>query len=116
MHAANALKALADPTVDDGHVAVALDFSGVFAPLADNVTIEIWHNTGDDCGPPCYYLHKFLEEMADAAQLLVPSALRAPRAPRCLSTDAVLAISVDRALGLLGKESSERGHKCCRRC
>ena len=34
-------------------------------------TVEVWHSVGDGCGPPCFYLHRFLAELADAAQLLV---------------------------------------------
>ena len=76
MHAANILKnASADAKV-------AIDFRTVFEQTS-TVNITIWHNTGDECGPPCYYLHQFLAEMADVAELLAPGALRAAYCACC---------------------------------
>ena len=71
VHAANALK---DLGASDGDVKVEIDFRTIF-PLNSTVNIIIWHNTGDDCGAPCYYLHQFLAEMADVAMFLVPGAV-----------------------------------------
>lgn len=58
---------------DTGNAKVGLDFRNVFT-ASNNVTISIWHNTGDDCGPPCYYLHQFFDEIADVSNTLVPGA------------------------------------------
>jgi hypothetical protein len=72
VHAAQALKKVMSST-KSGVVRARVDFSQIFQK-STNVTITVWHNAGDDCGPACYYLHEFIEEMADVARLLVPGA------------------------------------------
>lgn len=71
MHAAAELKKEVDSTTGD--VRVKVDFSQIFTE-SSNVTIVVWHNAGDDCGAPCFYLQEFLTELADVAKLLVPGA------------------------------------------
>lgn len=60
-----------------GTIRAQVDFRNVFSKV-ETVTISIWHNTGDDCGAPCYYLHLFIQGMADIAKTLAPGAVRFP--------------------------------------
>jgi hypothetical protein len=54
-----------------GVVHAFVDFSNIF-PKSPRVSINVWHNTAGDCGPACFYLHQFMEQLGDAAKLLVP--------------------------------------------
>jgi hypothetical protein len=55
-----------------GATYVTADFEKMFQPQNTTVTITIWHNTDDDCGPPCWYLHNFLTDMGSVGQYLPP--------------------------------------------